>query len=242
MPTTFSLDYAAGFVIYALAYDSLDRAWDGGSFVDPEGIRESLAIAMAWDGTRYVGEVPTSLPIGEWLFRSYLQLDIVPQDDDPVVGMSYVTYGGDPLSVAAGFRAALAAYLASDVLLSGLVAGQVYPQRIPQRGDTPAVVWTVSAIERDRDLDGPTGLATATVRLEVVDEDAYVVDQISTRLREMFDGFRGILGGSVEVVETAHEDEGDDYNEPVDASEDGICRVSLDYSFMFRESPANRSE
>lgn len=242
MPANFSQDYAAGFVIYALAYDSLGRAWDGDSFVEPVGAVDVLAIAMAWDGTRYVGEVPASLPIGQWLLRAYLQLDIGPLDDDPVAGLGYVTYGGDPAALATGFRAALAARLASDVLLAEVVGGQIYPQRIPQRGDTPAVVWSVSAIERDHDLDGPTGLATASVRVEGVDDDALVVDRIASRLRDIFDGFRGILGGLVQVLETQHEDEGDDYSEPVDASDDGMCRVALDYSMMFREVPANRTE
>jgi hypothetical protein len=242
MPATFSLDYAPGFVLYSLAFDTLGGAWDGSSFVDPTGIRPSLAGPMTWDGTRYVGDVPTSLPVGQWQFNAYLQRDIEPQDADPAVGTAFVTYGGDPLQVASGFRAALMARLSSDVLLADLVGTQIYPQKIPQRGATPAVVWTLSGVERDHDLDGPTGLATATVGLEAVDEDALITDRVATRLREIFDGFKGTLGGLVDVVSTTHEDEGDDYNEPVDASEDGMFRVALNYTFMFHEAPANRTE
>jgi hypothetical protein len=239
----FDLPYRSGVTVYALIFDE-DWAWGGSAFVDPSGSWTACAVAMTYDAGegKYLGSFPAELPSGTYTVAAFLQLGAEPAASDPEIGLAYVFWPGSatvpPLG---GFRSALVSRLNADATLATLVGDRVFPQVRPQRSALPAVVVSIVSIDRDHDLDGPTGLGLAEVELRAHSLDFTDCDRIANYLRTLFDGFEGILANGVEVLETLSLDESDDYDDAAEGSDDGTFQIPVEYSFRFRESTPNRS-
>lgn len=240
----FSVEYESGHTLNAILWTDEGTAWNGVGFAVPTPETwESFLLPMVdgGDGT-YTGHVPIDMPPGTYTARVYLQEGADPASTDPVVGLGSIVWeGSGELPPAGGFRAALVAKLNGDVMLANLVGDRIWPQVRPQRGGGPSgLVWTVPSIDRDHDLDGPTGLATAYAEFTAYADDFVLCDQIGRRLRDLLDGFTGILGFGVEVTETLSDSDLDDWDTPVDGSDDGTYSIQVDYQITYRESTPNR--
>ena len=134
------------------------------------------------------------------------------------------------------FRRALVSSLLASSDLSAIVGTQVYPLRVPEGTTTPAILYQVLKLPRQHTLDGPVGLAEASVRLAAGSRLFAQTDAAATVLRNLYDGFNGSLAGGVEVEEVVLKDEQDLYDPPVDASDRGTFWTVLTFTFRVQES------
>lgn len=242
MAGEFSVAYESGLTLYALIFDPASAAWNGTAFVDPAGgAWPTCALPMTDDGEGgYSAAIPDEVPAGNYLVQAYLQLGPTPVDTDPLVGTGAVYWPGAGVApVAGGFRAGVVARLNGSAALAAIVGDRIFPQIRPQRSGLPAVVFSIPSIERDHDLDGPTGLATAYLEMVAYAEDFTECDRLAQVLRDLFDGFTGQLG-AVEVTETLSDSEVDDWDTTVDGADDGTYSIQVDYQITYRESTPNR--
>ena len=64
-------------------------------------------------------------------------------------------------------EAPLVAELLADSPVTALVDDRVYPEMIPQNGDTPAIVYYRLNTDREQMLEGPSDLVMARMRLDL---------------------------------------------------------------------------
>lgn len=238
----FSADYGAGLALYALISNDLGLSWDGSAFVLATGpARSDCALAMA-EGPpgRYHGAAPASLPVGTYAVRAYLRVGPAPADLDPVVGMSPLVWPGPDSPAGAGvFEKALAARLAADAMIAAHVGPRIYNAILPQTAERPAIAYRIASSQNEHNLDGPNGLVRARVEIRTFALSYSVCRDLKEQIRQMFDGFRGLLAGTVPVIETVQKDDPDRYDEPTDASDDGTHQVLSDYLFRYRVAIPN---
>lgn len=242
MSGEYSVSYESGLPVYSLVFNPITRqAWNGSAWVDPSGSTWlDCVIPLVDDGSTHNGKVPDSVPPGNYLVQAYLQLGSTPADSDPLVGTGAVYWpGSGDLPPGGGFRAGLVSRLNGSAALASVVGEAIFPQVRPQRSSLPAVVYRVPSIDRDHDLDGPSGIADAYVELTAYALDFSVCDRVAQVLRDLFDGFTGPLGETT-VTETVSDNETDDYDYPSDGSDDGTHSIQIDYRITFRESTPNR--
>lgn len=139
---------------------------------------------------------------------------------------------------AADLRRALVAAALADAPLAALVGTRVYPLRIPQKvAARPCLVYQVLSEPRVHTLDGPAGVASATVKLAAADATLAGALAVADLVRG-FDGFTGLLSGSLFVQETVLYDEQDLYDEPADGSDAGSYWCVQFYRLRYEEAPA----
>ena len=139
-------------------------------------------------------------------------------------------------SGASDLRGGIVARLKSDATVVSLVGAKVFPLRVPENTLAPAVVYQVLSNPRAHSLDGPIGLAAATVKLGAVSGSFVETVALARAFRVSLDGFTGTLAGGTRVEETVLESETDVYDPPVDDSDVGSFWTVQTYLFRFKES------
>jgi hypothetical protein len=237
----FTTPYQSGLTVYDLVFNSVDRtAWDGSAFVDPAGATwPTCADPMDDDGAgTYSGSMPAGLPTGTYLVQAYLQLGAAPADSDPLVGFSFLSWAGtgsSPPATTALFEKALVADMKLNSVITGIVAGRVFPGKLPQGASLPALVYDIGQKTHERNLDGPNGIARCRVLIHAMSRRAIDCKAVAEQLRYRFDGFQGLLG-TVEIVESWLSDDPDDYVPNDDGSDSGTFSVPAAFLFRYRET------
>jgi Protein of unknown function (DUF3168) len=150
-------------------------------------------------------------------------------------GWSFLFQSTPPPATTLDFRRALVASLLGSADLAAIVGTQVWPMRVPEDKKPPALLYQVLRLPRQHTLDGPVGLAEASVRLAVGSRAFADTVSAAAVLRDLYDGFQGTLSG-VEVEEAELEDEQDLYDPPIDAGDRGTFWTLLTFTFRFTEA------
>lgn len=137
-------------------------------------------------------------------------------------------------------RRALAAALTSDATLAGLFAGKIRPLAPRQKDPAPGLTYEVTKNAPVWTLDGPLGKSEATLVLTARSKDYSDTEAAIERLRNMFDGLRGRLGGLVDVDRTRQLDEADAREVAADGSDLGTFSGSVTYSIRYRQPKPTR--
>lgn len=234
----FSVEYPSGFTVYALVMTGQGLAWDGTAFTDPDGQHPQCGVPMTFNAEtgRYEGSIPSGVPSGTYLVESYLQVGGSPADPDPTIGFSYVPWGSGVFPpTTALFEKALVADLKFNAIITGIVAGRVFPGKLSQSTSLPALVYDIGQKTHERHLDGPNGIARCRVLIHCMSRRAIDAKACAEQLRYRFDGFQGLLG-TVEIVESWLSDDPDDYTPNDDGSDAGTFSVPAAFLFRYRES------
>lgn len=117
----------------------------------------------------------------------------------------------------------------------------IYAGRAPQSAGTTYIVYRKISNSHIRHQRGGSGLAQARVQVDCVAGDTSTMDSIYDQVRRALDNFQGTLGvdGSgdeVAVDSCMLENDRDDLSPPEDASQEGPCRVSMDFMITYSES------
>lgn len=239
MSGEYSVKYDSGLIVYSLVFNPGDRtAWNGTALVDPTGVAWSTcADPMTDDGAgNYSGILPDALPSGTFLVQAYLQLAGTPADSDPLVGFSYVPWGGgESPDTTALFEKALVADLKLNAIISGIVGPRVFPGKLPQPDNLPAIVYDIGTKTHERNLDGPCGIARCRVLIHCMSLRAIDAKACAEQLRYRFDGYQGLLG-TVEIVESWLSNDPDDYEPTTAGADSGTFSVPAAFLFRYRET------
>lgn len=111
----------------------------------------------------------------------------------------------------------LYAALVGDGYIGGLVSTRVYPMVAPQEAALPLVVYQRVSGPRHQHHDGPAGLAEARIQLTITAETYSSAKSVASGIRDVLVGFRGVLGGKVDVHEARIENEVDGYGLAIEA-------------------------
>ena len=96
------------------------------------------------------------------------------------------------------------------------------------------MLWKAK-ITRLHDLDGVSGVAEARVQLACGSPNLSDCEALSIAVYNHFDGFETPIPGII-GLETLSEDEMDDYEAPVDATDRGTYWIILTYTFRYQEA------
>jgi hypothetical protein len=147
-----------------------------------------------------------------------------------------------PVVTSAPIRQAIAAALLADASLAALVGTRIYPLIVPQTSTYPALAWRVTGIDRQHDLDGPTGRAVCDLTVWSVSKRLIDDEAAAEAVRQVLDGLTtASLGGTgVVVLETLSDDEADDWHDPTDGTSRGLIITPIGYRIVYREPKPTR--
>lgn len=155
----------------------------------------------------------------------------------------YVTQGfgpGAPVTQL-DFRAAVVAALNASSDLAAIVGSNIFPLKVPENADRPALVYRIATNNGDFNLSGPSGVSVARVRFSGESNTDYAeCDAIVTVLRNMFDGFYGSLPGNMAILSCFKAGEVDTIGNPDNGTDDGVFKTPVDFNFKYREPKPSR--
>ena len=91
-----------------------------------------------------------------------------------------------------GIRAASIA----DTDVNALVSGRIYHERMPQKATMPAIVFSRVSTSQNSLLDGVDTLTQARIQFDIYGDTSSSVRDLATKVRALFNGHRGDLGGA----------------------------------------------
>tara|TARA_R110000765_G_scaffold372450_2_gene462871 strand:+ start:521 stop:916 length:396 start_codon:yes stop_codon:yes gene_type:complete len=91
-----------------------------------------------------------------------------------------------------GIRAASIA----DTDVNALVSGRIYHERMPQNSTMPAIVFSRVSTSQNSLLDGVDTLTQARIQFDIYGDTSSSVRDLATKVRALFNGHRGDLGGA----------------------------------------------
>jgi len=78
-------------------------------------------------------------------------------------------------------------------LLKNLASGKVYASRAPDDAVAPYIILQRESSERWRSLNGPSGIAQATIQIDVYADTAYGAEGLAGDVETILDGYRGLV-------------------------------------------------
>lgn len=153
-------------------------------------------------------------------------------------------FSANPLPRLASIRDAVESALRADPLVSAFAAS-IHPGQLPPGAPKPAVVWFCDHIDRQHDLDGPTGRCAAQFTFACISKDIGDDEYLAEAIRQCFGGYTGNLsvpstGGSIRIHEAIEQDEGDDYLDAGDKTGRGIWDTEVVFTFIYVEPKPSR--
>ena len=125
--------------------------------------------------------------------------------------------------------------LAADAAVAADVGTRIFPRAMPQDATLPAIVYQLISSNSDDALDGAAGIATALVQVDVYADTHLAANNTAEDVRASLHGFTGTMGDeTVSALQLANKIEG--YQVPNDGGDDGVYRVTLDWSITHTES------
>jgi len=115
---------------------------------------------------------------------------------------------------------ALYSHLAADGGVSALVGNRIYPIEAPQQAALPYLVYQRVSGPRVRSHSGPSGLASPRFQITGAAETYPSLRALMNAVRVALDGFRGTMGGGVEVGAAFVENE-------LDSEETSVSRLDV---------------
>lgn len=127
-------------------------------------------------------------------------------------------------------EAAMRAHLIADPGVSGLVGQRIYPIAMPQGTTLPAITYQRVSTVRIGSKQGPTGMAQPRLQINCWSKSYGDAKALADAVRVALDGYRGLMGGAVDVWETVVGTDVDLYEEDL-----GIYHVAVDVTIWHRE-------
>lgn len=110
-------------------------------------------------------------------------------------------------------EAALVKHLTEHAGLASVLGGRVFPKHRPQQPAYPAIVYHRISGPREHSHDGASGLAHPRFQFDCYAPTYAGAKDLSERVRAALDGYRGLMGGSVDVNGAFLEDDDDGYDD-----------------------------
>jgi hypothetical protein len=149
----------------------------------------------------------------------------------------YFNGAGTASDPPAYFESELVAYLLANTNLTDLIGHRLFPLKVDEDDDLPAVCYSVVEALNQQDLDGPTGDVFADVQFAVGAYEESTTVKVAKAIDHLslggLDGFKGILSASI-IVKTSHQTGNrGEYVSPIDDSDRGSYWKILSYRIRY---------
>ena len=132
-------------------------------------------------------------------------------------------------------EASLFLYLQGQSTITDLVSNRIYPVRLPRAATLPAVSYRRITGGYGHLLDGGDGSAAPRFQVDVWANSYGQAKSIAEALRQVMQGFCGKFD-CLTIHSVILENESDHYEQPTDASDEGIYHIALDYFILHEVS------
>lgn len=117
--------------------------------------------------------------------------------------------------------------------VADLLAGRVYPVIAPASAALPFATWRRVGVQREMTLNGPTGMPTVTLSLDIFGETYTAVREIADRCREVLNGFTGGVGNYVQVAIVSCLNESDGFVQLAGGELPPVYSVTQTYTILW---------
>jgi len=127
--------------------------------------------------------------------------------------------------------------LVSSTGVTSIVASRVYSGFVPQEVTMPFIMFRRDRTERNRSLDGPSGLVAAEIEVNCISQSAAQLQSLADAVRLALDNYSGTNKG-ITVHRSFLDDESDDTELEVSGGDERVRRRALDFVIWFYETAA----
>lgn len=128
-------------------------------------------------------------------------------------------------------EADLRQHLINDTDVNNIVDSRIYPLRLPQGFELPAISYQRVSGDRAKDItNGSIGHAQPRIQVDCWTENYGKLKDLAEAVQLALDGFQGKLGGGDYVQHVSMESETESYEDETE-----ILRISLDFVIYHNE-------
>lgn len=125
--------------------------------------------------------------------------------------------------------------LVTSTAVASLVGSRVYPVLAPAAAALPFAVYRRSSIQRQQTLNGPLGLPTVNMEMQIYSTTYENAREVADSFRAVLDGYAGTLN-NVEVQNASLEQESDDFVQLAGAELPPVYSVTQTYALTWVET------
>lgn len=125
---------------------------------------------------------------------------------------------------------AIYTHLVGNAGVLALAGNRVYPLNLPQNPSYPAITYRRVTTRRVMAHDGPEDLGFPRFQFDCYAVGYREVRDLANALRAALNGYRGIMGGGVEVDGVIFLNEVDDFGDTAE-----VFRVTVDFLIVHKE-------
>ena len=126
-------------------------------------------------------------------------------------------------------------YLSGYAGLSALVDDNIYPDIAPENSPLPYVIFQIVSADHIRSMTAASDFVARRVQFDVYGSTALSVENVFDQLRGALEAKRGTIGSeNLVVLSSGIDTERDDYVDPIDGSQTGKHRRTIDFIIWHR--------
>lgn len=125
--------------------------------------------------------------------------------------------------------------LTQDPAVAALIGQRVFPVMAPASAALPFVTWRRTGIQRQQGLNGPLGMSTVLLAVEVYSETYGEARDIADKCRRVLDGYGTAVENYVRVANVSLDTESDGVVQLAGGDLPPIFQVSQQYSILWQE-------
>ena len=114
-----------------------------------------------------------------------------------------------------------------------LLSSRIYPVIAPASAPLPFATWRRISVQREMSLNGPTGMPTVSISLDIFAETYSAVREIADRCREVLHGFTGGVGDYVHVAIVSLLNESDGFVQLAGGELPPVYSVTQTYTILW---------
>ena len=117
-----------------------------------------------------------------------------------------------------------------------VIGGRFFPVIAPASAALPFPTWRRAGVQREMTLQGPSGVTTVTLAVDIYAETYAAVREIADRCRSVLDGFNGTLGNWVSVRNVSLLNEQDGFVSLAGGDLPPVYSVTQTYNVLWQET------
>jgi len=129
----------------------------------------------------------------------------------------------------------LADQLKNSPAVAAIVGDRVFPVIAPASSAIPFITWRRSAVQREMTLQGPLGMPTVTLAIDIYAETYEAVRELADRCRATLDGWGGGLGNWISVRNVSLLNESDGFVQLAGGDLPPVYSVTQTYTVLWQE-------
>ena len=130
----------------------------------------------------------------------------------------------------------LVAYLQQREPFKILIGSAIFPDEVPADQDLPYCVYEHNGTEREHHLSGSSGMAKASMRIEVFSKTRRFGRRVTEAIRLAFDGYTEGAMLEYDVRYVVITNTSAEHIQPTSGDSEGLFNSTVDFEVTFRET------